>query len=1477
MTTVDRTENPSDEAADAVLIELAEALNRFRRGDFNVRLTRRSGLAGDVADRFNDVIAVHRRSTREVRRICRVVGREGRLNERLDHEALEGGWEDTASSINQLIDDLVRPSREIARVIEAVAVGDLSQHSELSIDERPLRGEFLRISHTVNAMVDQLSSFTAEATRVAREVGTEGKLGGQADVRGASGTWRDLTDSVNLMASNLTNQVRSISQAATAIAKGDLSRKITVSAKGEVAELAETINSLTDTLRIFAEEVTRVAREVGTEGKLGGQADVRGASGTWRDLTDNVNSMAANLTSQVRNIAQVSTAVANGDLSQKITVNAQGEILELKSTVNTMVDQLSSFADEVTRVAREVGTEGKLGGQARVTGVSGTWRHLTENVNQLAGNLTAQVRNIASVTTAVAQGDLSQKITVDAQGEILQLKNTVNTMVDQLSSFADEVTRVAREVGTEGNLGGQARVSGVSGTWKDLTDNVNQLAGNLTAQVRNIASVTTAVARGDLSQKITVDARGEILELKSTVNTMVDQLSSFADEVTRVAREVGTEGKLGGQARVSGVSGTWQDLTDNVNSMAANLTSQVRNIAQVSTAVARGDLSQKITVDAQGEILELKSTVNTMVDQLSSFADEVTRVAREVGTEGNLGGQARVTGVSGTWQDLTNNVNSMASNLTAQVRNIASVTTAVAQGDLSQKITVDAQGEILQLKNTVNTMVDQLSSFADEVTRVAREVGTEGKLGGQAHVRGVSGTWQDLTENVNQLASTLTTQLRAIADVSTAVTRGDLTRTVAVAAMGEVAELKDNINQMIVTLRDTTKKNAEQDWMNSNLARVSALLQGQRDIGEVCRMIMNEVTPLVNAQVGAFFMHDRAVDGTARLRLTSSYGYVTPGTEVVFAPGEGLIGQSVLTRRVIRITGTPEGYLTVRSGLGTAPPSDVVVLPVVFEGESLGVIEFASFGTFSDLHITFLDKLVTTIAIALNTILANRRTEELLSQSQRLAREMQDQSAELQRTNAELEEKATALAEQKQNIEVKNREIELARLGLEEKAQQLARASQYKSEFLANMSHELRTPLNSLLLLARMLADNPERNLSEKQIEFARTIHSSGSELLVLINDILDLSKVEAGRMDVQPAEVPVSEVTGYVRQAFQPQVQEKGLNLDVRVADEVPDRLITDAQRLQQILRNLLSNAVKFTDPGGRVSLIVEPTPPDTMFGVASLDDAEETISFAVSDSGIGIPEDKLQLIFDAFQQADGTTSRKYGGTGLGLSISREAAKLLGGMITVRSEPSEGSTFTLTIPAVLPAETAAALSARPSEPWKPVSAQEASRALVPIMAPAAVEAPVEGVERPRDNGRAVRAERGAVPDLTGIRVLIVDDDIRNVYALSSALEMHGMSVVYADNGTSGVQKLTDEWPVDIVLMDAMMPDMDGWETTREIREVPEFADLPIVFLTAKAMPGDRDKSLEAGASDYIAKPVDLDELLDLMASWLPRAAQGTE
>ncbi|MES2803584.1 MAG: HAMP domain-containing protein, partial [Bdellovibrionota bacterium] len=770
----------------------------MRRGDFSVRLpVGQEGIIAEIGEVLNDIIELNENMATEFVRVRSTVGQEGKMTDRVSMGSVKGAWSTSVDSINLLIGDLVQPTQEAGRVITSVAKGDLSQKMSLEIDGRTVKGEFLRIGTTVNAMVDQLNSFASEVTRVAKEVGTEGKLGGQADVRGASGIWKDLTDNVNGLAGNLTDQVRNIAKVTTAVAKGDLSQKITVDAKGEIFELKNTINVMVDQLNSFAAEVTRVAKEVGTEGRLGGQADVKGVSGTWKDLTDNVNGLANNLTAQVRNIAKVTTAVAKGDLSQKITVDAKGEILELKNTINVMVDQLNSFAAEVTRVAKEVGTEGKLGGQADVKGVSGTWKDLTDNVNGLAGNLTAQVRNIAKVTTAVAKGDLSQKITVDAKGEIFELKNTINVMVDQLNSFAAEVTRVAKEVGTEGKLGGQADVKGVSGTWKDLTDNVNGLAGNLTDQVRNIAKVTTAVANGDLSQKITVDAKGEILELKNTINVMVDQLNSFAAEVTRVAKEVGTEGKLGGQADVKGVSGTWKDLTDNVNGLAGNLTDQVRNIAKVTTAVAKGDLSQKITVDAKGEIFELKDTINTMVDTLRSFAAEVTRVAKEVGTEGKLGGQADVKGVSGTWKDLTDNVNGLAGNLTDQVRNIAKVTTAVAKGDLSQKITVDAKGEIFELKNTINVMVDQLSSFAAEVTRVAKEVGTEGRLGGQADVKGVSGTWKDLTDNVNGLANNLTAQVRNIAKVTTAVAKGDLSQKITVDAKGEIFELKNTINVMV--------------------------------------------------------------------------------------------------------------------------------------------------------------------------------------------------------------------------------------------------------------------------------------------------------------------------------------------------------------------------------------------------------------------------------------------------------------------------------------------------------------------------------------------------------------------------------------------------------------------------------------------------------------------------------------------------------
>jgi HAMP domain-containing protein/signal transduction histidine kinase/CheY-like chemotaxis protein len=1695
-------------AEERVLAQLEDALRKAAAGDFKVRLPARSDDAiGRVQAAYNELAARNAALEAELVRVARIIGREGRMTERASLDGGDGSWRTAIGSLNGLIDDLVRPTTEVARVIVAVAEGDLSQKMALEIEGRPVKGEFARIGTTVNSMVDQLSSFAAEVTRVAREVGTEGKLGGQAEVPGVAGTWKDLTDSVNFMASNLTDQVRNIAQVTTAVANGDLSQEITVDVKGEILELKDTINTMVDQLRSFAAEVTRVAREVGTEGILGGQAQVPGVAGTWKDLTDNVNFMARNLTDQVRNIADVTTAVANGDLSRTITVDARGEILELKNTVNTMVDQLSAFADQVTRVAREVGTEGILGGQAEVPGVAGTWKDLTDNVNFMARNLTEQVRNIADVTTAVATGDLSRKITVDVRGEVAELKDTINTMVDQLRSFADEVTRVAREVGTEGKLGGQAEVAGVSGTWRDLTDSVNFMASNLTDQVRNVAQVTTAVAQGDLSKKITVDARGEILELKDTINTMVDQLRSFAAEVTRVAREVGTEGMLGGQAEVADVSGTWKGLTENVNLMASNLTTQVRSIATVTTAVANGDLSRKIDVPAKGEVAALADTINRMVDQLRSFAAEVTRVAGEVGTEGILGGQAQVPGVAGTWKDLTDNVNFMARNLTDQVRNIAQVATAVANGDLTQTITVDARGEILELKQTLNRMVAQLSSFAAEVTRVAREVGTEGKLGGQAEVEGVAGTWRRLTENVNQLAGNLTTQVRAIAEVSTAVTQGDLTRSITVEAQGEVAELKDNINQMIANLRETTQRNAEQDWLKTNLAQISGMLQGQRDLAAVTQLIMSEVTPTVSAQHGAFFLAEPG-DGRTELVLAASYGLAPEPhrTPERFAFGQGLVGQAAFERKTIALSELPPDYIKVASGLGDAPAAGLLVMPVLFEDQVLGVIELASLRPFSEVNRDFLDRLTETIGVVINTIRANMRTEELLAQSQGLTQELQKQSEELRQTNDELQEKASLLSEQNRDIEIKNEEIELARRGLEDKASQLALSSKYKSEFLANMSHELRTPLNSMLILSRMLAANEDGALTEQQVEFARTIHAAGNDLLSLINDILDLSKVEAGRMDLELTSVALSDIAEDAERGFRQVAEESGLSFTVELEPGLAPSIVSDRQRIGQVLKNLLSNAFKFTHTGG-VTLTIGQAPPQTRFSRESLRTTEHVLCFGVSDTGVGIPEDKLDAIFEAFQQADGTTSRKYGGTGLGLSISREIARLLGGEIQVESSVGAGSRFSLFIPIsertgeatdwidvvdAAPAEPLPASVARESladdrselepddrvmlvigstsdtaerlreavrrrgakavvagqatsglglvrehrpeavllsgEPsWveavlgqlkkhpetrhvpvaviadpavrievlraggalfleEPVGEDELDDALAQIerssgsegrrialidksgeldedvcelldsiaqrqltrldgsleelqelrpeltvvvvgdhksqalellreisadsvlrarpvialvngglskperarleaLAKSAVMAVVDSPERlvdrttlylhrveadlPASARRMLDQLRSGDAPLRGKKVLVIDDDIRNVFALASTLEQRGMKVVFAENGREGIERLQQHPNTDLVLLDIMMPEMDGYETTDAIRSMPRFEQLPIIVVTAKAMKGDREKALAAGASDYITKPVDIDLLVSMMRVWL--------
>ncbi|CAM5745806.1 putative Hybrid signal transduction histidine kinase J [Streptomyces afghaniensis 772] [Streptomyces afghaniensis] len=1354
----DRYEDGQIRASD--LRPLLAAMTAARDGDFTKVPETGHGMVAELTAVYNQIMDRSVHFTTEVRRVRRELVRHGRLDERLSASPGQGLWTSRVNDVNQLLDALVAPAANATRVLDAVAGGDLTQRVDLHDGTRELRGDLRRLGRAVNKMVDQLSLFTGE--------------------------------------------------------------------------------------------VTRVAREVGTEGRLGGRAKVQGLSGSWRDVTEAVNTMASRLTAQVRDIAAVTTAVARGDLTRTVTVEATGELLELKLTVNTMVDQLSAFADEVTRVAREVGTEGQLGGRAQVRGVSGVWKDLTDNVNFMASNLTSQVRNIAQVTTAVANGDLSQKITVDAQGEILELKSTINTMVNQLSAFADEVTRVAREVGTEGNLGGRAQVRGVSGVWKDLTDNVNFMADNLTSQVRNIALVSTAVAQGDLGKKITVEAKGEILELKSTINTMVDQLSAFADEVTRVAREVGTEGNLGGQAQVRGVSGVWKDLTDNVNFMALNLTSQVRNIAQVTTAVANGDLSKKITVDARGEILELKDTVNTMVEQLRAFADEVTRVAREVGTDGRLGGRAQVLGVSGVWRDLTDNVNSMADNLTSQVRNIAQVATAVAQGDLSRKIDVDARGEILELKTTINTMVDTLSSFASEVTRVAREVGSEGQLGGQARVEGVYGTWKRLTTNVNELASNLTTQVRAIAEVASAVAQGDMSRSITVETRGEVAELKDNINLMVANLRETTRA---KDWLESNLARLASLMQGHRDLMEVADLILRELTPLVNAQYGAFYLADPEEAGatvpTKGLAFIAGYGAAQDATvETGALPVHGLVAQAAREKKRILVEGAPPDYIKINSGLGEAAPTTIVIIPILFEDKLLGVIELASFSRFSDVHLAFFDQFVNTIGVAINTIIANSRTESLLGESQRLAMQLQERSDELQKQQGEL---------QRSNAE------------LEEKAALLATSSQYKSEFLANMSHELRTPLNSLLILARLLSDNPDGHLSDQEVQFATTIHRSGSDLLQLINDILDLSKIEAGRMDVRPKRLPLIKLLDYVHATFRPLTIDRGLAFELAVGEDVPREVYSDEQRLQQILRNLLSNAIKFT-ASGKVELRVDRVKDAEHHYVRDTDDV---IAFAVSDTGIGIAPEKLPVIFEAFQQADGTTNRKYGGTGLGLSISREIAGLLGGRIVAESEPGKGSTFTLYVPVVSPGHTAPGPEPAPEDhPEVPLTLQPATAGPFPAAydtddawpSPTRLEAWTSG--RP---GRI----------LAGRRVLIVNDDIRNVFALTHVLGRVGMTVLYAENGREGIETLERTADVELVLMDIMMPEMDGYETISAIRRTPRWADLPIVALTAKAMPGDREKSIAGGANDYVPKPVDIDRLLTVVCELLnpddTRETEGTE
>ncbi len=1431
---------------------IAEVTTAVAKGDLSRKIT--VDVKGEILElkkTINTMVDQLNSFGSEVTRVAREVGSEGKLGGQATVEGVDGIWKDLTDSVNNMASNLTGQVRNIAEVTTAVATGDLSR--KITVD---VKGEILELKNTINTMVDQLNSFASEVTRVALEVGTEGKLGGQATVEGVGGIWKNLTDSVNQMAGNLTGQVRNIAEVTTAVAKGDLTRKITVDVKGEILELKDTINTMVDQLNSFGSEVTRVAREVGSEGKLGGQATVEGVDGIWKDLTDSVNQMGANLTGQVRNIAEVTTAVAKGDLSRKITVDVKGEILELKNTINTMVDQLNSFGSEVTRVAREVGSEGQLGGQAYVPGVGGTWKDLTDSVNKMASNLTSQVRNIAEVTTAVANGDLSRKIAVDVKGEILELKNTINTMVDQLRGFASEVTRVAREVGTEGKLGGQAHVPGVAGTWKDLTDSVNQMAGNLTGQVRNIADVAIAVANGDLSKKITVDVRGEILQLKETLNTMVDQLRGFASEVTRVAREVGSEGKLGGQAFVPGVAGTWKDLTDSVNQMTGNLTAQVRNIAEVTKAVASGDLSKTVSIDVKGEIFDLKNTINTMVEQLNSFAFEVTRVAREVGTEGKLGGQAEVKGAIGIWKDLSDSVNMMASNLTSQVRGIAKVVTSVATGNLRQKLSINAKGEVAQLTETINEMIETLAVFADQVTNVAREVGVEGRLGGQANVPGASGIWKNLTENVNQLAENLTTQVRSISEVASAVTKGDLTRNIRVEAKGEVEELKDTINQMITNLRETTLLNQEQDWLKSNLAKFTQMLQGQKDLQTVAQRILSELAQVVTAHYGAFYILS-SEEEKSKLKLFAAYAYkADKHIPTEFAIGEGLVGQCAFEKERIILSNVPKDYVKISSGLGKAKPANLIVLPVLFENNVKAVIELGSLDSFSQTHLDFLSQLTESIGIVVNTIETNTRTEELLAQSQSLAGELKVQQEELRRTNDELQDKALLLVKQKNEVEAKNKEVEEARRSLEEKAEQLTLTSKYKSEFLANMSHELRTPLNSLLILAQQLYENAEGNLNDKQTRYAKTIHSCGDDLLQLINDILDLSKIESGFITANISNIRFSEISSFVETTFKPLSEAKNLKFKIEVDPELPESIDTDSQRLNQILKNLLSNSFKFTEKG-EIKLLIYNAKKKWKSGNVALDKAEKVVAFSIIDSGIGIPQDKQGIIFEAFQQAEGSTSRKYGGTGLGLSISRGLAELLGGTIELESEAGKGSTFTLYLPADKIAESLHFNNANNFTSLKPEK-KELDEILNSL------NMTEEGIEIKKLDGvsemiNETGDDRNNILSNDKV-VLVIEDDLRFGKILIDRAHQDNMKVVIATNYVEIFNYVSRYKPIAITL-DVKLPDTSGWKVLDLIKNDLNYRHIPIHLIS-----GEENKilALKRGARSFLLKPLNNEQLDEL-------------
>ncbi len=986
-----------------------------------------------------------------------------------------------------------------------------------------------------------------------------------------------------------------------------------------------------------------------------------------------------------------------------------------------------------------------------------------------------------------------------------------------------------------------------------------------TVDPKALLSVLAHLKGGDFSARLPLDWTGVAGKVADGFNDVIIANQALGKELARVSRVVGKEGKLSQRVALGGWSQSWSESIDSVNSLIDDLVRPTTEMQRVIGAVADGDLSKKVSAEFGGELLELKNTINAMVDQMNGFVSELTRVAREVGTEGKLGQAAAVTiEVGGVWKDLTDNVNLMAGNLTGQVRNIAEVTTAVANGDLSKKISIDVKGEFLELKNTVNAMVDQLNAFAGEVTRVAREVGVEGKLGGQAQSKEVGGVWKDLTDNVNQLAANLTNQVRAISEVATAVTEGDLTRQVRVEASGEVAALKDKLNEMIRNLRETTRQNVEQDWLKTNRERFIRMLQGQRDLPTVSDMILSELAPLVAAQHGVFYSMTRPSNPSdAVLQFQAGYGYEErKRLSRRFRLGEGLVGQCAKEKKRILLTEVPGDYVRINSGLGVAAPLNIIVLPILFEGTVRAVLELASFSAFSPTHQVFLDQLTESIGLVLNTIEADTLTKNLLKQSQSQAEELRSQQEELRESNEDLGRQARLLAEQNIEAEKKNQQVEHSKRQVEDKAGQLAVSSKYKSEFIANMSHELRTPLNSLLILAEQLEANPEHNMTDTQVEYASVIRSSGKDLLNLLNTILDLAKAESGTIIANVSEVLLDPLRSTVLREFEHVAQGKGLDYSIDLAPDSPPAIDTDPQRLRQILTNLLANAFKFTDQGEvrlRIGVAADGWSPE----LDSLAGAPAVLALAVSDTGIGIEEAQHQRIFEAFAQGDGATARVYGGTGLGLSISRELAGLLGGEIKVTSTPGQGTTFTLYLPSRRAVTAASDLASTEPAPGQEPSAPS------PGPSTPATEAPERETEPPQSSGPIGH-------EFEGMKVLVVDDDFRNIFALTALLERGDAEVTSAESGPDAITALERASDTDLVLMDIMMPVMDGYATIGAIRDLDRFKSLPIIAVTGKVVSGERQRCLDAGANDYIPKPVDTAELLEALRPWMPVAAQLT-